>query len=209
MLETISDEIHMKRGDIYGDAVGECPVGPREPGVGAENYTDYSLELERHDLGMRSISSEESEEANDETKTLEELRNRVRRLAARPVEGGASSDFAWETELNETVNRLDQMLMLREKAQQNKSLKSTTSQSPQQSYSFTPEPVKKSYEHLEDVVQYESDENDDCDNKNEVSLDERIKTESNEPMEKLIVSEPLSSSNRESEVADKTDANDQ
>lgn len=57
---------------------------------------------------------------NDEAGTLEELRRRVRRLAARPVEGGETGDIAWETELNETVNRLDQMLMMREKAQQAK-----------------------------------------------------------------------------------------
>lgn len=45
-LEAISEEIHMKRKDMYDDGVGEYPVGPREPGVGAENYPDYSLELE-------------------------------------------------------------------------------------------------------------------------------------------------------------------
>lgn len=50
MLEAISEEIHMKRRDMYDDSVGEYPVGPREPGVGAENYTDYSLELEMYVL---------------------------------------------------------------------------------------------------------------------------------------------------------------
>ncbi|XP_077290430.1 SH3 domain-binding protein 5 homolog [Arctopsyche grandis] len=120
MLEAISEEIHMKRRDMYDDSVGEYPVGPREPGVGAENYTDYSLELEMNDLGLRSKPHVNETEMNDEAGTLEELRRRVRRLAARPVEGGETGDIAWETELNETVNRLDQMLMMREKAQQAK-----------------------------------------------------------------------------------------
>lgn len=68
---------------------------------------------------MRKFSTDT--DINDETGTLEELRRHVRRLAARPVEGGERGDSAWETELNETVNRLDQMLMMRERAQQAKS----------------------------------------------------------------------------------------
>lgn len=46
---------------------------------------------------------------------LEELRRRVRRLAARPLEaGGSHGDSSWEEELNSTVERLDQMLLARE-----------------------------------------------------------------------------------------------
>lgn len=47
---------------------------------------------------------------------LEELRLKVRNLAIRPVEGGdgQQEQDVWESELNATVNKLDQLMMLRE-----------------------------------------------------------------------------------------------
>lgn len=57
---------------------------------------------------------------------LERLRDRVRELAVRPVEGGdgrPANDAVWETELNDTVNQLDRLMMMRESG-----LKSTASQ---------------------------------------------------------------------------------
>jgi SH3-domain binding protein 5 len=48
-LEAISEEIHEKRQKTVQDLPIEWPVGPREPGVGAENDSvdTYSLEFER------------------------------------------------------------------------------------------------------------------------------------------------------------------
>lgn len=46
---------------------------------------------------------------------LEELRQKVKVLAVRPVEGGdGQTKDCWESELNETVNKLDRLMMLQE-----------------------------------------------------------------------------------------------
>lgn len=46
---------------------------------------------------------------------LEELRHKVKELAVRPVEGGdGQTKDCWESELNETVNKLDRLMMLQE-----------------------------------------------------------------------------------------------
>lgn len=64
---------------------------------------------------MRHPESAASEEECGAAGGLEELRRRVRRLAARPLEaGGSHGDSSWEEELNSTVQRLDQMLLARE-----------------------------------------------------------------------------------------------
>lgn len=48
---------------------------------------------------------------------LEELKQRVKSLAVRPVEGGdgQQDQKVWESELNATVDRLDRLMMMREK----------------------------------------------------------------------------------------------
>lgn len=110
-LEEISEDIHRRRGDfIDKDSV---PVGPREPGVGAErdpvhdeSQTDYEEDSPEHNL--------EKEESS-----LKELRLRVRELALKPIDKkDAESDDAWAVELNETINKLDQLLMMKESNQQ-------------------------------------------------------------------------------------------
>lgn len=69
-------------------------------------------------LGMTSNSRNEaidfSTSENNEL-NVEELRQKVKLLAVRPVEGsdGQTKD-CWETELNETVNKLDRLMMLQE-----------------------------------------------------------------------------------------------
>lgn len=46
---------------------------------------------------------------------LEQLRERVKVLAARPLEGGdGQTKDCWESELNDTVNKLDRLMMLQE-----------------------------------------------------------------------------------------------
>lgn len=129
------------------------PSGPREPGVGAElntpieeEYTpsqivtasntstklqlpDFDLELERcevHSCSSVTTSSAVSEQDETETREeedLDELRQRVRELAVRPVDGGgegrsATDDASWESELNATVDKLDHMMLMKECAQE-------------------------------------------------------------------------------------------
>lgn len=187
-LEQISEEIHLKRNKLQKKAqVDELPVGPREPGVGAErthivqefgeverqsvNHSeeetgketdsrqesspenseglmlDYERELDRCDMrslgslsvGTSSAVSEkddsEAGEEEDNIENLEELRQKVRELAIRPVEAGegqqASSNTAqWESELNATVAKLDHMLHMQECAQELSDVPPTTPPTP-------------------------------------------------------------------------------
>lgn len=58
----------------------------------------------------------ESADADNHELNLEELRQKVKVLAVRPVEGGdGQTKDCWESELNETVNKLDRLMMLQEK----------------------------------------------------------------------------------------------
>ncbi|XP_047512080.1 SH3 domain-binding protein 5 homolog isoform X1 [Pieris napi] len=105
-LEEISEEIHKRRGD-YPPGKDFIPVGPREPGVGAEKdpvNDETLLEMDK-----------------DEDTSLQELRMRVRELAAKPIDRDIETDDAWAQELNETINKLDQLLMMKENNQQKKS----------------------------------------------------------------------------------------
>lgn len=145
-LEIISEEIHMKRngGKLKQDSIDdEIPPGPREPGVGAELNSpveevyvpstkvllpDFDLELEQCEVRSSSssrssavtssaVSEQDETEANEND--LDELRQRVRELAVRPVNGGEgrSTDASWESELNATVDKLDHMMLMKECAQ--------------------------------------------------------------------------------------------
>lgn len=82
--------IHLKR-NFYHDS-NSMTTNSRNEVIGAINAADP------HELN------------------LEELRQKVKLLAVRPVEGsdGQTKD-CWETELNETVNKLDRLMMLQEK----------------------------------------------------------------------------------------------
>lgn len=142
-LEQISEEIHRQRGDLSAVA----PSGPREPGVGAEltvahvpettkcrsnilnanvlPMLDFAAELEKCEVasqGTTSIAtssavSEKGDDSDDDL-DLELLRQKVKVLAVRPVEGGdgQQTQDVWETELNDTVNKLDRLMMMRESA---------------------------------------------------------------------------------------------
>ncbi|XP_032513549.1 SH3 domain-binding protein 5 homolog isoform X2 [Danaus plexippus] len=107
VLEEISEEIHRQRGE-YLPGKDSIPVGPREPGVGAERDPVHDeTQVEGSD--------------NDES-SLQELRMRVRELALKPIDrNDVETDEAWAQELNETINKLDQLLMMKESNQQKRS----------------------------------------------------------------------------------------
>lgn len=62
----------------------------------------------------------ENDDSDDDTNDLdlEQLRQKVKVLAVRPVEGGdgQQTQDVWESELNDTVNKLDRLMMIRESA---------------------------------------------------------------------------------------------
>ncbi|CAK1545082.1 unnamed protein product [Leptosia nina] len=105
-LEEISEEIHRRRGE-YPPCKDSIPVGPREPGVGAEKDPVHDETLQEMD--------------KDEDTSLQELRLRVRELALKPIDRDIETDEAWAQELNETINKLDQLLMMKESNQQKRS----------------------------------------------------------------------------------------
>lgn len=108
---------------------------PREPGVGAEleseaetskghsSLPDFNLELEKCDFrsvgslsGTCSSAVSEKDETEDLDEDLNELRQKFKELAVRPVDGGEgkSTDEVWESELKSTVDKLDHMMLMRE-----------------------------------------------------------------------------------------------
>lgn len=113
-LEEISEEIHRRRGE-YPPGKDTIPVGPREPGVGAERDPI-------HDEADTKTAE------HDEESSLKELRMRVRELALKPIDRkDVETDEAWALELNETINKLDQLLMMKESNQQKRSKFTTSS----------------------------------------------------------------------------------
>lgn len=95
----------------------------------SSNMPDISTELDKceiHSVGSTSLatSSAVSEKdptdddyMNDADLNLELLRQKVKTLAVRPVEGGdgqQQEQDVWEHELNATVDKLDHLMMLRE-----------------------------------------------------------------------------------------------
>ncbi|KAG5672840.1 hypothetical protein PVAND_002929 [Polypedilum vanderplanki] len=135
-LELISESIHKKRGEL----------GEREPGVGAEsneecepsstttvisnsnlefNLDDVEFESRSHSrstsISRNEIEAEFEEQDNDvNNDDVEALRMKIRTLAVRPIEGGDGKQDEqenWELELNATVDKLDHLMLLREKTQ--------------------------------------------------------------------------------------------
>lgn len=136
-LEHISNEIHMKRKGLTAEEVeNEMLNRPREPGVGAEltnsedrtentnSFTDFNLELDKCELRsvgscsgtVSSAVSERDENECLDVDSLDELKLKVKELAIRPIEGGEGkcSDAIWESELKDTVDKLDHMMMMQE-----------------------------------------------------------------------------------------------
>lgn len=112
-MEEISEEIHRRRGE-YPPCKDTIPVGPREPGVGAERDP---------------VHDETQITEKDDESSLQELRMRVRELALKPIDRtDVETDEAWAQELNETINKLDQLLMIKETNQQKRSKFTESSQ---------------------------------------------------------------------------------
>lgn len=94
------------------------------------NMPDISTELDKceiHSVGSTSLATssavsekdptEDDDYMNDADLNLELLRQKVKTLAVRPVEGGdgqQQEQDVWEHELNATVDKLDHLMMLRE-----------------------------------------------------------------------------------------------
>jgi SH3-domain binding protein 5 len=123
-LEIISESIHKKRNDLHS-------LGVREPGVGAEDpetqknlfvneiVENFVFSIE-DDVEFESRSTSRSLIENDESDDVEALRMKVKSLAVRPIEGGdgkQDEQLNWESELAATVDKLDQLMLLREKNQ--------------------------------------------------------------------------------------------
>lgn len=125
-LELISESIHKKRGDLFEAP----PAGVREPGVGAESHEipaePQNLEFNLDDVELdsrthsRSASQSRSRPSDVNESEVEALRMKVKSLAVRPIEGGdgkQDEQESWESELNATVDKLDHLMLLREKRQ--------------------------------------------------------------------------------------------
>lgn len=123
-LELISESIHKRRGDLFEAP----PAGVREPGVGAESHEiaaeQQSLEFNLDDVEIdsrtHSRSASQARPSEVIESDLEALRMKVKSLAVRPIEGGdgkQDEQESWETELNATVDKLDHLMLLREKRQ--------------------------------------------------------------------------------------------
>ena len=120
-LERISEEIHEKRALMARknsvESVG-TPRGPREPGVGAEVAPKMAEEVQFNNTVIEGCDNVSVEKQISPTyEELLKLKKKIRELATRPVEFSGQIDdgkLNWESELNETVNELDSMLLLRE-----------------------------------------------------------------------------------------------
>lgn len=85
------------------------------PSVGAGSSINTSSAVS--EKGDNDDSCDDNDETND--LDLEQLRQKVKVLAVRPVvEGGdgQQTQDVWESELNDTVNKLDRLMMIRESA---------------------------------------------------------------------------------------------
>ncbi len=113
------------------------------------NLDDVKYERTESRSTSRSRSEIETEPDFDEESSVggddddvEVLRMKVRSLAVRPIEGGDGKQQdetqAWETELNATVDKLDHLMLLREKTTEN-SFKSE----PQSPTHFEQKPLKQ------------------------------------------------------------------
>jgi len=124
-LELISESIHKKRGDLFEAP----PAGVREPGVGAESHEipaepqnlDFNLDDVELDSRTHSRSASQSRSSEVNESEVEALRMKVKSLAVRPIEiGDGKQDDeqeSWESELNATVDKLDHLMLMREKRQ--------------------------------------------------------------------------------------------
>lgn len=88
------------------------------PSLGYNSVATSSAVSEKGDESEHEMGDENHEHCGSDERELdlEELRKRVKVLAVRPVEGGdgQQTQDVWESELNDTVNKLDRLMMIRE-----------------------------------------------------------------------------------------------
>lgn len=140
-LEKISESIHKMRGDL---GVREPGVGAEASEIPPESENNLEFNLDdvkyarsesrstsrsRSEVGTERDFGEEEEEIMEmrdvvkmKEDDVETLRMKVRSLAVRPIEGcgdGQQDETHqnWESELNATVDKLDNLMLLREKTQ--------------------------------------------------------------------------------------------
>lgn len=96
-MQSLKETSSMKRGNLGGDGAGAgCSI--------------IETNSRNEPIDPSALNEFENNELN-----LEELRQKVKILAVRPVEGGdGKTKDCWESELNETVNKLDRLMMLQE-----------------------------------------------------------------------------------------------
>lgn len=109
-LDTNSIFSEDKDDEDYAQSLDDTKRGLCAEGVGSSSMTTNS----RNEPADATSGDVENHELN-----LEELRQKVKVLAVRPVEGGDGQQSfpdkdCWESELNETVNKLDRLMMLQE-----------------------------------------------------------------------------------------------
>lgn len=137
-LEHISESIHKMRGELgvrepgVGAESNECEELPVKATTAVVTNSDLEFNLDEVEFESRShsrstsrsrneIEAEFEEQENEiEGDDVEALRMKVRTLAVRPIEGGDGKQDEqenWELELNATVDKLDHLMLLREKTQ--------------------------------------------------------------------------------------------
>lgn len=96
----------------FAAELSRCDV----PSLGHTSVATSSAVSEKGDDECESINDNQDGFSVDRELDLEELRKRVKVLAVRPVEGGdgQQTQDVWESELNDTVNKLDRLMMIRE-----------------------------------------------------------------------------------------------
>ncbi|XP_058115766.1 SH3 domain-binding protein 5 homolog [Anopheles ziemanni] len=153
------------------------PATSNSPFPYSSTMPDISSELDKceiHSVGSASLATSSAVSEKDPTEEddystvtlhhddddvdddlhLELLRQKVRTLAVRPVEGGdgqQQEQDVWEHELNATVDKLDHLMMLRECSRSNSGTVPASSSSPSvdpAQYSSLPATPKHQQQHL-------------------------------------------------------------
>lgn len=146
-LEKISESIHKMRGELGVTSLGvrEPGVGAEASEIPPEsenNNLEFNLDDVTYEARSESRSTSRSrsemgtehdfddveevvelEDAKIKEDDVESLRMKIRSLAVRPIEGcgdgqqDEKTHEIWESELNATVDKLDHLMLLREKTQ--------------------------------------------------------------------------------------------
>lgn len=116
LSEDKDDEDYNDRMDVLSNAPGSSSSSICAGNSSATLRNSSNPNAAGHSsLTTNSRSEAISDKCDNHELNLEELRQKVKVLAVRPVEGGdGQTKDCWESELNETVNKLDRLMMLQE-----------------------------------------------------------------------------------------------